>query len=95
MKWLCANEDADLQIDLTEHVCNVARAQAKRNRDMKDGEGDGVTFTHEIYAESRTELSKFREPYYKTQSRVRNELAALRRHIPRENPPGYEPDDGG
>lgn len=91
-RYVCENADPDIQIDLTPHECNIARAQAKASRELKGEAADGITYTHEAYTESRTPLGEFREPFYKEQSAMRELLLKSRRHIPREHPPGHNPD---
>lgn len=80
-----------------EDICHVAEERAKRERNAqknaKEGSLDGKTVTVEVYTSSRTDLSEFREPYYRDKSKTDEEIRASWRKRPREHPPGWTPDD--
>ena len=92
-KWICWNEDPDIEFRLTRPICHAVRKKDVAEKNRKGDPEPGSLIDLEVYVASRTDLVEFRRPWQEEREKLHAQWDKDRPTRPRAAPPGGFPED--
>lgn len=89
-KWICQNDDSDIDFRVFEEECSAMAAKARHEKRNEGKEKPGIAIGMEHYTHSRTPMEQFRRPWLDAQGKKADTRLAERRILPRDAPPGVD-----